>query len=69
MGVLKRERRVALFSNLTAMRPMGIVVNVVGMIALICAFGCDKRAGLRPSSGEPPLKQKPWRRLPQSPQL
>ena len=42
MGELKRKRGVVLFGSLTAMRSMGMVVGVLGMIALICVFACQQ---------------------------
>jgi predicted CXXCH cytochrome family protein len=53
MDILKRKRVIALFSSLTAMRLAGVVVSVVGVIALICTLACEQRAGVRPS-GEAP---------------
>jgi hypothetical protein len=50
MGLLKRRRGVALFSGLTAIGSVGLVVSVAGVIALICAFGCEQGAGIRPSA-------------------
>lgn len=52
MGVLKRKKGVML-SNLTAARSMCVVVCIFGMVALICAFGCEKKVGVRPSAGGP----------------
>ena len=47
MGLLKRKRGVASWSGRTATGSVGVVVCVVGVIALICAFGCEQRTGLR----------------------
>lgn len=35
------------------MRSMGVVFGLVGIIALICAVGCEQRAGVRPSEPSP----------------
>ncbi|MHC4474117.1 MAG: cytochrome c3 family protein [Planctomycetota bacterium] len=53
MRELKRKRGVVLFGSLTALRSMGIVVGVLGVIALICVFACQQTTGVRPSAATP----------------
>ena len=52
MGVSKRERGVgsSFLRGLTAFGWVSCVVSVAGVIALVCAFGCEQRTGLRPST-------------------
>lgn len=50
---MRSKREGALLSSLTAMKSIGIVVSVVGVIALVCVFGCEQRTGVRPSSSPP----------------
>ncbi len=45
-----RKKGKALFSSLTAMRSIGVVVGVVGIIALLSAVGCEIKLGPRPSA-------------------
>jgi len=51
MDAIKTKRAIALFGSLTAMRLTGVVVGVVGMVALLCGLGCEQKAGLGPSPG------------------
>jgi len=51
MGLLKKTRGVASWSGQMATGSVRVVLCVAGMIALICAFGCEQRTGLRPSGG------------------
>lgn len=59
MAMQSTKRGIALFSSLTPMRSMIVVVAVFGMIALVCAFGCEQRAGVRPSAGAPEQVEAP----------
>ena len=47
---MRSKKGNALLSGLTAMKSIGIVVSVVGIIALVCVFGCEQRTGVKPSS-------------------
>ncbi len=49
MRGVKRQRRPALSNTPSAIRPMACVIVVAGMIALLCTFGCEKRAVVRSS--------------------
>ena len=53
MGMLTRKGRVLPFSQLRAMKSIGVVFGVVGMMVLIYAFGCETRGGVRVSEAAP----------------
>ncbi len=53
MGVFKKRQRVSLLSDLRAMKSIGVLLGVALGIVLICAFGCERKAGLRPSAPTP----------------
>ena len=51
MDALKTKRTMGSFGPLTPMRFAGVGVVVVGLVALLCALGCEQKAGLGPSPG------------------
>ena len=53
MGVLKRKTGAALCSSLRVMRSTAVLISFVAIMALICACGCEQRAGLKPSAPGP----------------
>ena len=50
MAELKRKRGLALSGRLTRMRVTGIVVGVLGIIALVCVYACQQTAGVQKST-------------------
>ncbi len=60
MGVLKKKRatrRFGRFNGLTAVKSVGLVLGVVGIVTLICALGCEQRTGVKPSAAKPAKAQ------------
>lgn len=56
MRVPQRKTGVTWCRCLAARRSTGVVLGVVGIIALICSFACEQRAGVRPSAAGPEAK-------------
>jgi hypothetical protein len=52
MATRSTKTGMSLFSRLTPMKSVVFVIAAFGMIALICAFGCEQRTGVRPSTGD-----------------
>jgi hypothetical protein len=51
MDALKTKRAMALFGSLTAMRLTCVAAGIVGIVAVLCALGCEQKAGLAPPPG------------------
>lgn len=53
MGVFKRKTRTALCSSTATMKSMAVIGSFFAAIVLICTFGCEQKAGLRPLASAP----------------
>ena len=53
MAMRSTKRGIALFSGLAQMKSVGFVVAAFGIIVFAFAFGCEQKAGIRPSAKAP----------------
>ena len=59
MATRSTKRGFELFTSLSAMRSIGVIVGLFGIVALVCAIGCEQRAGVRPSTAAPKQAEAP----------
>ncbi len=64
MRALKKKRGDALFGDLATKKSIGVLIGVVAMVALICAFACEQKAGLKPSAAKKEAAAQPGQAAP-----
>jgi hypothetical protein len=67
MATRSRKRGVSISFSSSAMKSMAAGIGLIGVIALVFVYGCEQRAGVRPSESAPAAAAQPAKATPAGP--